>query len=251
MPTAHLSDIVGIHGEPPAQDAPASSPEHSEAQHAQRRVTGSSDIPLNAKGHEQAEAMAQRNKGLFTHIAAGPKRRAMETAQHVAAANPKAKVAVSGELRPWRLGGHEGKPSDEARPDVHKLMRNPDEIPPGKGEHSTDDGESFNEARSRAVGQLQKRLGEHKPGMRTLDVTSGRNIRIIDSYLRGGLRKDGSLDMGHMTKKDESKPGDLFFADVGRRRLNKVKVADKDGHYVARHGATDWSGDGGSGEGGS
>jgi broad specificity phosphatase PhoE len=239
MPTAKLSDIVGIH-----------TPEEPEASHA-RRVTGSSDLPLNALGHKQAEALAKDNADRFTEISASPKKRAMETAQHVAATNPKATVHVVGELRPWRLGGHEGTASDQARPAVRELMRNPDQIPSGKGEKSTDEGESFNEAKWRAIRLLQERLKNQKTGKRSLDVTSGRNIRIMDAWMRSGMRKDGSMEMRHLEKADESKPGDLFLVDQAHRRLSKVRAADKDGHYVARHAATDWSGEGGSGEGGS
>ncbi|HLW76481.1 MAG TPA: histidine phosphatase family protein, partial [Bryobacteraceae bacterium] len=212
-----------------------------DAKEPNRRVTGSSNIPLNDQGRAQAQQLAERTAGQFTRIEHSPMDRAAETAQIVGAANPQAQVAPAEGLSPWDLGEHEGQPVETEKDAINDRVRNaPDEAPPGRGEQSTDDGEPFNEFRGRTVDHLKDQILNLKPGETVLNITHGRDMRLVDSWLKNGAPEDGSVDVDHMTKDgDWSGEGDLFRVKQGG--LESAEDAKEPGIYYARHGATDWS----------
>ena len=134
---ADALDDLGFHPEgDQAADEPA------------RRVTGSSNVPLNDNGRAQSKELAQRTAGQFDRINSSPMDRARETAQIVGSANPQAPVQVTEGLGPWKLGEHEAQPADQERAAIdQRITDTPDEAAPGRGPQSTDDGEASTQRR--------------------------------------------------------------------------------------------------------
>lgn len=211
MPTAHTDDIVKVLGRPQGM----------------RRITGRADVPLNEEGREQAERLA-KTAGTFDKVFTSPMDRAHETAKTVDAG-----AKSEAHLLPWALGEYQGKPVEEAKPKIEALMTKRPLAVPSKG------GESFLTFKRRTLEGAQKQQAGLKPGEKVLNITHGRNMRVIDSWLKKGSPRDLSIDMANMTKSgDWSKTGKLTRA--GAKGLESVETADKPGIYYARHGATDW-----------
>lgn len=201
-----------------------------------RRVTGSTDIPLTDKGIAHAQRVAQRiPKG--ASIGTSPMTRAMETAKIVGKA-PRLEAALS----PWALGEHEGKPSEEERPKIqHMITAEPDKDP-GVSEFSGKKGESFNSFRRRMLWGTRHDLSTLKPGEIKVKVTHGRNIRVVDAWLKKGAPEDLSVDSKAMLSKSmHVGTGDLERVDMKNKRLEHVERADKPGLYYMRHGDTEWN----------
>lgn len=217
MPRAHISEIVKVH-------APT------------RRVTGSADIPLNAKGVEQAHEMAAKTKGA-TRVYSSPMKRAMETAK---LAHPGAQPDSS--LAPWALGQHEGKPSEQERPAINLRIRSRPDSPTGVSPFSGKKGESFNQARLRILRGVRHKLRTIKPGEKVIDFTHGRNIRLTAAWIKNGAPDDLTIDKSAMLDDGLSvKTGELFHITLKPPKMVEVPKADKPGYYQARHGATDWN----------
>src|SRR5665213_4241055 len=141
------------------------------------RIRGSSEVPLSPYGRQQAMDIAQRNAGKFHKIVASSLGRTKDTAAALKATNPDAHVGVSDELHPWRLGGHEGKPVEDALPDMLDRIENRpgEEAPKGRGPVSTKDGESFNDFKDRSINATKAVLNDAQPGERIAMVKHYRN----------------------------------------------------------------------------
>lgn len=213
MATAKLSDIAG---------------------HV-RRITGSADVPLNTQGKQQADELAGAVAGKFDKVYSSPMKRAIETARKI---DPAAKSVPW--LGPWKLGVHEGKPSETEKATVNNRILKRPYVPTGDSEHSKERGESFDQFRRRVIGGLQTQQETLKPGETVLNVTHGRNLRLVHSWLKNGAKADGSIDKSEMTKDGEwSDTGALFHME--RKNLVPVDDATKPGIYFARHGETNWN----------
>lgn len=207
MPTANIADIGGF----------------------VRRVTGSANPPLNSRGREQSRELAEKTRGQFHGVVSSPMRRSMETARAV---HPAAKEAP--ELGPWKLGQHEGKPSDQERGKINARILSRPYVPTGKSEHSRESGESFHQFQHRVIGFVQKEQKALKPGEKRLYVTHGRNMRLLHSWQKNGAPADRSIDKNEMTKDGEwSEPGQASLKIPGH-------AAGSEMHF-ARHGETNWS----------
>ena len=233
----------GLKADAAASPAPEDFGLKPEVQNPNRRVTGSADIPLNDQGRADAQELAQKNAGLFDRIEHSPMDRAAETAEIVAAANPRAEVGTDAGLGPWKLGEHEGQPIETEKDAIHDRARTaPDEPPPGRGAQSTEDGEPFNDFRDRVVEHLKDQITDLKPGERVLNVTHGRDLRAVDAWLGNGAPEDNSVHLDRMTADtDQPMAGELFH--VQRDGLKPVENAAEPGIYYAGHGATDWNTD--------
>ena len=125
------------------------------------RLQGSTDIPLNDTGREQARTAANilKDQGL-TRIVASPLSRALETAQIVAAAAGLEPV-IDGRLTERNFGRFEGMTIDEVR-EHRKAMRafmNPKADLDGK--HYPDDAEPLGEVIERVFACVNSyRIGE-------------------------------------------------------------------------------------------
>ncbi len=222
MPTAKLTDILGPIKEP------------------ERRVTGTANIPLNAEGRKQGVRLARRIRGEFDQVRSSPMGRDKETANMISH-----EVATEPDLGPMKLGAHEGKPVETERQPIHDRMINrPDEVAPGVSKQSGKRGESMNQFADRMIGLVQdeeKEL-EENPELKILNVTHGRNMRLIEAWAMAGFPEDRSVDMEEMTRDgdDWSKPAELFR--LGKTGLEKVDGKPKEpGIYFVRHGETDFS----------
>lgn len=220
MLTAHVSEIVKVH-------APS------------RRVTGSADIPLNAKGRSQAKQIANRVKNP-TRVFSSPMKRAMETAKAIGS-----QAKPDNSLGPWKLGDHEGKPSEGEHAAISRHIDKSPDAPTGKSRHSGEKGESFNQFRLRALRGMRHKIRTIKPGEKVIDVTHGRNIRLAHAWIKNGAPDDLTIDKGEMTGEGASvSTGDLLHVELkaGKaHQLTETASADKPGYYLVRHGATDWN----------
>ena len=207
------------------------------------RIRGSSEIPLAPEGREQAIKLAQANSGKFNKIYSSSLGRTKDTAAALLSTNPNAKVHVTDDLHPWRLGGHEGQSVDDVLPDMLDRIQNRPDHPgeKGRGPLSTKDGESFNQFKDRALDAARAALADHEPGDKTAVVTHYRNIRAIQAWLNKGAPSTNDIDTKTMTEKGDSDPGDMFYIHPGSKRLMKVNSADQPGVYLIRHGATAWN----------
>jgi 2,3-bisphosphoglycerate-dependent phosphoglycerate mutase len=101
---------------------------------AEQRIQGFADIPLNATGHAQAKALAQKLASVgFDAIVSSPLQRALVTAQTVAAGRP---VCCDARLRERYFGSLQGLTRQEIAvryPTIHACLaaREPCFDPPG------------------------------------------------------------------------------------------------------------------------
>jgi alpha-ribazole phosphatase len=155
--------------------------------HAEPAVTGicygSLDVPLSARGREQAAALAERLRGeRFDAVVSSPRTRATETA--AALGLP---VVTDERLRELDFGSFEGRTYEELErdePDFYRAwMETPTEVRfPG--------GESYDDLRARATAALEELRGS------TLVVTHGGVIRAaVASWLELPGRAIFRLDM--------------------------------------------------------
>jgi len=89
------------------------------------------------------------------------------------------KVIVVPEARTWNLGVIAGTQKRYGRPEVQKLIDNPDRAPEG--------GESYNNFRDRFLPWLDKQLAKASPSAPVLFVGSGSNLRLIGQALLGDI----------------------------------------------------------------
>ncbi|MFC9334324.1 histidine phosphatase family protein [Arthrobacter sp. NPDC057009] len=139
---------------------------------AQRRLQGSSDIPLNDVGRGQARnAVAALSGQEWDTIVSSPLRRAAETAELIAAGLGLTVARHVPELTERSFGLAEGL---QAGPELEALR-----IPGGfRG------GESDEEAASRGLAALEA-LAEEFPGRRVLVVAHGTLLRLTLSLATG------------------------------------------------------------------
>lgn len=217
MPFSHRSEIATIHP-------------------AIRRVTGSVDIPLTDKGIEHAAQVAGRIKNASS-VQTSPMIRAVETAKAITP-NPQKNHS----LAPWALGDHEGKPSEQERPKIHKLIATTPDMNPGTSRFSGKKGETFNQFRKRMLWNVRHKANSVKPGQTVVDVTHGRNIRLVDAWLKAGAPEDLSISKKAMLSPSEHIPtGDLERVDMKNKRLEHVSGTSGGGYFLMRHGDTEWN----------
>jgi probable phosphoglycerate mutase len=143
--------------------------EHSAA----GRFSGRNELPLDAHGQEQAARLAERDFGDVAAVVSSPLRRAVETAEAIAAANDLAVNTVDG-LIETDFGVWEGLTFAEAMaadPDVMRKWRgSPDVAPPG--------GESFVQVAAR-VDEARAALTAEYPDSTVVVVTHVTPIKLL------------------------------------------------------------------------
>ncbi|TKB09657.1 histidine phosphatase family protein [Desulforhopalus sp. IMCC35007] len=133
------------------------------------RFQGRSDIPLNPRGHKQAQALALALKNeSITAMYSSPLRRAAETAFHIGRFHPTIPLIKESGLMEMDLGQFEGMKAQYWKDQYQEFRgaweKNPATLPmPG--------GESLEEVQRRAVDTLRK-ISQSNPSNSTLLICS-------------------------------------------------------------------------------
>ena len=148
------------------------------------RFQGHADPPLNATGHAQAAELAVELKDVeLAAVYSSPLRRALETAQRVAAEHGLEPVAVDA-LREVDVGSWQGL----TRPEIE--TRYPEQFARWLDyDQGWEDGESYEEMGRRAVAALLELAAAHA-GERVLAVTHGGPIRAAIAFADGTSHAD-------------------------------------------------------------
>ncbi len=126
------------------------------------RFQGLSDLPLNSKGHKQAQALASALKEeTLTAIYSSPLRRAIQTAGHIGNFHPAIPLLKKAELVEMNLGEFEGMAAQDWAGRYVEFRRNWEKNPANL---AMPGGESLQEVQHRAMDGLQKILERHPPG---------------------------------------------------------------------------------------
>jgi broad specificity phosphatase PhoE len=203
---------------------------------------GAWNIDLNQKGREEAQRLARNTAGQFHQINAGTLNRHRETAAAISAANPQAgPVNHTDALNPWTLGGHEGNAvTPDRTEDLNDRVRNrPDEPIPGVGQHSGKPGESFNQFKNPLLALVLQEKSQWRPGMKILNLTSGRDVQAVRAAAAAGFPDDLSVNHDVMTAPWKTQPGQMMVLDPRTNQVADVQDAYRDGIYFGRHGETD------------
>ena len=148
------------------------------------RFQGHADPPLNATGHAQAAELAAELKDVeLAAVHSSPLRRALETAQRVAAEHGLEPVAIDA-LREVDVGSWQGL----TRPEIE--TRYPEQFARWLDyDQGWEDGESYEEMGRRAVAALLELAAAHA-GERVLAVTHGGPIRAAIAFADGTSHAD-------------------------------------------------------------
>jgi broad specificity phosphatase PhoE len=151
------------------------------AWHRDRKVLGHRDIPLDAAGTAQSEAVADALAGIkIADVIASPLVRAVQTAE-VIGRRFGIQVARDPRFIDFRVGKWEGMTYDDiaASPDYQKFLADPmsERIPGG--------GESMADIRKRAVGGVEQSLEDSPSGDGIVIVTHAGIIRVLLTYYAG------------------------------------------------------------------
>jgi broad specificity phosphatase PhoE len=145
----------------------------------ERRWQGHADRPLTERGRAQAEALAEKLRGVHLDaVYASDLRRAWETADAVAAPRGLEVVRLP-ELREVDVGSWSGFTRDECAdrfPDAFVRWQ--------EGGSGWDDGESYEDMGLRIVAAIQRLAAEHPDGA-ILVVSHGGPIRAVHAHALG------------------------------------------------------------------
>jgi len=149
--------------------------------HDQGKVLGQRDIPLNATGRAQADAVADALAGIkIADVISSPLVRALQTAERI---GEKFGIQVARDPRfnDFRVGKWEGMTYDEisASPEYQRFLADPmsERIPGG--------GEGMADIRKRAVGGVEQSLEDCPSGDGIVIVTHAGLIRVLLTYYAG------------------------------------------------------------------
>lgn len=217
----------------PSQTQPAGPPPTLEVPRAtptgipQDRTSGWTNIPLDERGREVAQQLAQRSaaKGGFDAVYTSDTRRAADSAEPVAQASGTPLVRTPA-LRAINLAEAEGKTSEETKPLLEQMIQNPDQQAPGGGE-------SVNQFTGRLFPFLSKVIANQKkaPNRRVLLMTHSRDLEWMQ-----GKPLQGDIPPGAVFRVEGDVPGQLTLHPVDLASENPYAG----GIYVARHGQTPW-----------
>lgn len=212
-------------------------------------MRGAADVPLNEKGQQQVEELAQhiQARGGLDRVYTSPFARTSATA---AAIHP-TPIAIE-KLGDMAYGKYEGHPSAEAIPAVNDYIKNhPNVVLPGTGAASGKPGESFDAYRTRVLGTVQDIMRATKPEEKIGIIMNRRTIKTVEGWLARGAKPDLAVDAELATshKQGESEPGDIWHMQKqrGKWKINKIDTNElkpfNPGIYLIRHGLTAWNGD--------
>ncbi len=212
-------------------------------------VRGSSNVPLAPEGEKQAETLGKqfKAKGGVDKIESSDLARAHETAKAIGKACNCSPVTTNDNLRPWALGGLEGKPTLEVLSQIHRyITKQPNVMVPGSGPKSTSPGESFNSFKKRILGTLMEKAKELKkdPSKRLVVVTHYRDVRVAQAWADKGFPPSMEINPKIMLEKGNDPPGTVLrlYWKGSKLALEKVQMnqttKSQGGVILVRHGVT-------------
>jgi len=218
----------------------------------------STEDALSPEGVEQVQETGQKlaAKGGLDKVVASPSVRTAQTAQEVAAADPKTPpVSTDQGLESWAMGNLEGQPEALVKDQIRDLIRkNPQAVIPGQGKLTTRPGESFRDYQNRAIPAIRGVMQQlaFEPNSKIGVPIHSSVIKLIKGWIKKGSPDDNSIDPSAMDKESEA-PGTvahLFPNADGEWEVNDVNLDDKKplppGIFLIRHGNTPWNADKGS-----
>lgn len=175
-----------------------------------RRLQGHSDIPLNAKGREQAQQLKQRLKGLkVDQVVSSDLCRAAETGQIAL----EQEMVLTPGLREVFLGRAEGATWDSIQQSEGEVFWN------SWGSHHPDhldlrfpEGESKREMLARILECFRTHLTQH-PEKTLAFVSHGLVMRSLTHYLRPGLEDTHFIANCGVLKLSFSPPGEFTWLE--------------------------------------
>ena len=175
-------------------------------------IRGHVDVPLDAKGHKQAEKLGKdlADKSIAV-VFSSDLSRSMHTAAPIAQSNNAPLMAYFG-LRPWNLGHMQGKPAKDVQPQIDHLIDHPDVRAEG--------GESCNEFMHRFLSTVRL-LVRANEGNRIAIVTHYRGSKLL-----GALDKNGAVNNDEFKRKGGAlEPGDYQFLETaaGNEPMKGIK----------------------------
>jgi len=214
----------------------------------EKRISGSSNIPLNAEGEKLAKCLGKRlaEKGSLDVLISSPLRRAVQTADAIYNAAPKGTIYRSKpapELQPWHLGDIEGKQPKDVKDLLKHYITHPDEVPSGKGADG-EPAESFNASARRQLGYETGIYQdfEDEPTLKIGMVMHSRGMELLRAYVDEGCPNDFT----ELDTEDLLHPDDPEHASVLRWHKDKIEEIDledddplKPGVYLILHSLTD------------
>ena len=212
----------------------------------------SNQQPLSDAGQMAADDTAA---GLAAHggldtLKASAAARSMQTAQAVAASDPKApKVQPDPNLESWAQGNLEGRPAKPIKKLIDQLVRkNPDYRIPGQGSMSSRQGESFDEFRLRVLPRIRAAMQELAldPSKTIGIVLHSQVIRLVEAWIAEGCPDDFSVNAKTFLKPTVDAPGSverLYPEKSGDWKTEPVDVKAEGSLlpgsiYLIRHGMT-------------
>ncbi len=132
-----------------------------------------SQVLLNAEGIKQAKKLAKHLKGHnISHAYVSPQKRAVDTAQHVLAHHPAAKMEHVEHLKEQNLGIYESLPKDEFKAARKKSSE-------GFAVFRPEKGESYKDVQARASAFFHSLLKKHAADDTILIVSHGGTLGVL------------------------------------------------------------------------
>lgn len=176
-------------------------------------IRGWAEVPLNAQGKAQAEAVARSLIGrLPDAMVASDLARAWETAKIISQVTGLPISQVSQSFRPWHVGEFEGQPTKQAVPRIiAHAEHTPDTPLPG--------GESFNEFRFRFFQGLYNALDRFTGEVAI--VAHHRNERLLCAWQSADWPSTGLVKIDDFNKKGAA-PGTCTPYQIPMHRLATI-----------------------------
>jgi broad specificity phosphatase PhoE len=144
------------------------------------RHTGRTDVPLTARGEEQARALAPAVAGLEpVRVVTSPAGRARRTAELAGLAGPP--VVVDSDLWEWDYGGYEGRTTAEIRAERPGWFLWDDGVVPGDAAHPGETVEQVGARADAVLGRVRPLLDD---GAVVL-VAHGHLLRVLTAHWLG------------------------------------------------------------------
>lgn len=208
------------------------------------RVRGQIDIPLNEKGKEQVQQVAQaiKAKGGLDELHTADLSRNVDTAKAISAVTGTPIAPPNAALRDMNYGVMAGRLSKDVVPSVlNKHIENSPDAP-------VQGGESFNQYVARTMPVIaQAQAHAAATGKRIGIVVNRRTIKTIEASLAANGKIDAQIDPKIATSFKEGEAGNGAIFILKDNKLTEANSSSPDPFpkgsvELIRHGETDWNG---------